>query len=346
MSVQSLSGFSFAPTSPPAGMLSELALRTMAAPANVSSVLWNVSTVDERRALLDQAPPKIELADAAPHQAKFLSPQTPLTQIPQKTIDAARIPLTDPVPLPTSWSSFFKGASGKAAGAIGLLVTPTNEAYAAKYEFAPDLRAVQRTGETTIRFEKLIDGEWQRLPVRAELHNGVRVDLIALKAAYGKPLPAALDPAIKTTTDRKDPRLCQQIGSFVADPQYAAREKNQPNANRYQDFISGHPGQHFHVSNPAAKNGETNYDGCVDTPKGPILTEAKGRHPDIFGLNFFEGNEAIQKQGQAQQALGKLINVPVVWFAQTAKDQAVIQTLFEDAEPNRVTLPVINLPLP
>jgi hypothetical protein len=216
-------------------------------------------------------------------------------------------------------------------------------------------------------FTRGIGGAKLDVPVQMS-EKGFRFDPKLLERALGNPLPPELQgqtqsqPRTKTTLDdnaspksipspipksaekEPQPKRCENIGIWGPEPGYAARADRQPNANAYQDFINKRPGENFYVPRVIGK--PIAFDGCVNSTKGAILLEAKGKYPYFFGGVFFKGNDAIIAQGNTQQKIGQALGVQVEWKIQTARDTQEIKNLFEAAEPNPITLSVEHKPMP
>jgi Restriction endonuclease fold toxin 5 len=342
MSFAPLRGFEGASVAPlptvPSDKLSDLQLRFMDAPLGVPSPLWRLSSVDERRALVEQADARVQLADASGGRAQFQTPASPgplqtiAPDVVAKALDAGERSIgMKGVSLKDAAQAILRGAPAKAAGIAGALLIPSNRTEPFTYQFAPDLRGRQGIGTTTINFERRVNGEWQPLRARAEIamEGGIRVDTKTLEREYGKPLPIGLAPS-SVTTDQKDKKLCKDIGTWVSDTGYAGREATQPNANRYQDYISGRVAQQFRVPEPARTSGKVDYDGCKDTPSGPVLLEAKGDHRNTnIGQEWYRGNQSLIEQARAQGSTAARVGAQLEWHAQTKTDANGLNKLFE-----------------
>jgi hypothetical protein len=318
--------------------ISDLQLRLMDAPAGVSSPLWRLSSVDERRALLEQANAPIQLADASGGRVQFQIPnstgpmQTIAPDVTAKALDAGERSIgMKGLSLKDAAQAILRGAPARAAGIAGALLIPSNRTEPFTYQFAPDLRGRQAIGATTVSFERRVNGEWQPLRARAEIAagGGIRVDTKTLEREYGKPLPLGLAPSAVSGED-KSGKLCKDIGTWVADTGYAGREAAQPNANRYQDYISGHVAQQFRVAEPERSTRKVDYDGCKDTPSGPVLLEAKGNHRGNISEPWFRrGRVSLIEQAEQQSSTATRVGARLEWHAQTKGDADTLNSLFK-----------------
>jgi Restriction endonuclease fold toxin 5 len=332
--------------------ISDLQLRFMDAPLGVPSPLWRLSSVDERRALVEQADARIQLADASGGRVQFQTPASPgqmqtiAPDVVAKALDAGERSVgMKGVSLKDAAQAFLRGAPAKAAGIAGALLIPSNRTEPFTYQFAPDLRGRQGIGVTTINFERRVNGEWQPLRARAEIamEGGIRVDTKMLEREYGKPLPTGLAPS-SVTTDQKASKLCKEIGAWVPDTGYAGREATQANANRYQDYISGRVAQQFRVAEPMRASGQIDFDGCKDTPGGPVLLEAKGDHRNTnIGESWYRGNVSLVKQAEEQSFTATRVGARLEWHAQTVADTNALNKLFERNP--LITVSVQNTPM-
>jgi len=181
---------------------------------------------------------------------------------------------------------------------------------------------------------------------------GTAAAIAAVKiAGSGAPEPTPKDKpkltplAVPLDTDHDGKLQCREIGKWVTEDGYAARELISPNANRYQDFIGGHPGQNFRVIDPSQKMGQTDYDGCRDTPNGAVTLEAKGDHRGMIDQEwYFAGKVGLVDQGRRQQDTANRYGVRNEWHAQTATDRAAIAGLFKTTNPE-ITTRVLHTPM-
>ncbi|MEN2790519.1 LysM peptidoglycan-binding domain-containing protein [Sphingomonas oligophenolica] len=201
---------------------------------------------------------------------------------------------------------------------------------------------------TTAQFRKLttepILGGWaswtfsRSLNVPVSLVGGeVVYDPKALQKEYGKALPEAL--TLTAAIAQSERLTCSNIGTWVPDNSSAVGS----NPYVYQGFVTGHPGQDFAVAASFRSSGIVSFDGCLDTPSGPLLQEAKADQGKP--LELFSGPLAkIIAQGAAQEAV--IMSLPGTrgaWFAQTMRDTGIIAGAFTDSG---VGIPVVNLPMP
>jgi Restriction endonuclease fold toxin 5 len=120
-------------------------------------------------------------------------------------------------------------------------------------------------------------------------------------------------------------------------------EATQPNANRYQDYISGRVAQQFRVPEPARTSGKVDYDGCKDTPGGPVLLEAKGDHRNTnIGESWYRGTKSLVKQAGEQSTTATRVGAHLEWHAQTKTDADALRNLFVNIRPSPS---VINTPM-
>ncbi len=147
------------------------------------------------------------------------------------------------------------------------------------------------------------------------------------------PLAVALD------TDHDGKLLCREIGVFVKE---VRNEKDSINAYDYQAFITGRPGEDFHVVSATASSGNVKFDGCKDRPEGPILLEAKADHGGLLGGGWSKAEtKNIPLQGKNQDEAAKALGVQNEWHAQTSNDQEVIKDIFKK---RLIDIPVYHTP--
>lgn len=126
-------------------------------------------------------------------------------------------------------------------------------------------------------------------------------------------------------SDVEPDHACHPDGFWASDPQRAAMQKRLPDAARYQDQISGHPGMNYYI--PTGTNNQGNlpvqtYDGCItpQTPGAPTVTR-----PTLVDAKFGYGKflQNAQKYGfldtddftrEADAQVGAAGGTPVTWF--------------------------------
>ncbi len=214
-------------------------------------------------------------------------------------------------------------------------------------------------------FTRGIGGARLDVPVQMSV-KGFTFDAQLLERALGHQLPPELQTqtqketgaTIQTGTptvslpragaelksNEQNIRQCKDVGYWGPENGYAAREKTQPNANRYQDFINGNPGQNFYVTSAISKI-TVAFDGCKDTNTGAVLLEAKAKHPDIMGKEYYTGKDAHRAQAKRQQDAAVEHGVKMEWNVQTARDTAEFIKIFAPYR-NINMIPVIHKPMP
>jgi hypothetical protein len=144
---------------------------------------------------------------------------------------------------------------------------------------------------------------------------------------------AVIATAAKVINDESYLRSCKTIGTWETDPGYAGRG---PNTRAYQDFISGHKGQHFRVIDILHPSGKIDYDACFDTPTGPKLGEAKADHRTLLTKYvdeqwFGSGRASLLQQARRQSETATRLGVPLEWSVQMRGDHAVLSQILLDA---------------
>jgi hypothetical protein len=149
-----------------------------------------------------------------------------------------------------------------------------------------------------------------------------------------------LNAAAAALDANKDNKLqCKEIGTWVVDTGFDSRSAN---AKAYQNFISGRPGMDFEV--PRKGLNPINFDGCKDTPLGPLLLEAKAKHGEVLTGGWSDAPGKIADQGFEQDKAAGAIGVRNEWHVQVAEEADIIRNILErDA---KVQTPVHHTDMP
>jgi hypothetical protein len=153
-----------------------------------------------------------------------------------------------------------------------------------------------------------------------------------------------VDIRVAADTNRDGELQCREIGQWQPEAGYAARETiNGGNANRYQDYVGGRPGENFHVTAPGVRN--VAFDGCRDIGQHAVLVEAKGDHGVLLSPHaiWSDAPIGIEGQGRDQQEAATVLGVRNEWHVQTAHDTAAIAGIFTQVG---IATPVLHDPMP